>query len=98
METNREGVIMDLDKLKKANDLREKIERLDGKIESIIEIKEQATPACSIVGLNLDFVNVKRISQTSLRVSEDEMKFIINYIIECWQKRKKELETESEQL
>jgi hypothetical protein len=98
METDREGVIMNLEKLKKANDLRNKIEYLEEKIDAITEIKEQAASACSIVGLNLDFFNVKQVSQSSLRVSEDEMKFIINYIIGCWQKRKNDLETEFEQL
>lgn len=89
---------MKIENLKRANELGQKINRLDGKLKSITEIKEQAMSACSIVGLNLDFVNVKRISQTSLGVSEDEMKFIINYITECWQKRKNDLEAELEQL
>ena len=89
---------MKIENLKRANELSQKINRLDGKLRSITEIKEQAMSACSIVGLNLDFVNVKRVSQTSLGVSEDEMKFIINYITECWQKRKKELLNEFEQL
>jgi len=89
---------MKIEKLKRANELMQMIERLDGKIKSIIEIKEQTNEACSIVGMNLNFVNVKRISQTSFGVSNNEMKFIINYIIECWQKRKKELEAEFEQL
>lgn len=89
---------MKIENLKRANEISQKINRLDEKLKSITEIKEQAISACSIVGLNLDFVNVKRISQTSFGVSEDEMKFIIDYITECWQKRKKELETEFEQL
>ena len=89
---------MKIENLKRANELSQKINLLDGKLKSITEIKEQAMSACSIVGLNLDFVNVKRVGQTSLRVSDDEMKFIINYITECWKKRKNDLETEFEQL
>lgn len=89
---------MKIENLKRVNELSQKINRLDGKLKSITEIKEQAMSAYSIVGLNLDFVNVKRVSQTSLGVSEDEMKFIINYITECWQKRKNDLEAELEQL
>ena len=89
---------MKIENLKKVNELSQKINRLDWKLKSITEIKEQAMSACSIVGLNLEFENVKRVSQTSLSVSEDEMKFIINYITECWQKRKNDLEAEIEQL
>lgn len=89
---------MKIENLKRANELSQRINRLDEKLKSITEIKEQAISACSIVGLNLDFVNVKQVGQTSLSVSQDEMKFIINYITECWQKRKNELETEFEQL
>ena len=89
---------MKIENLKRANELSQKLNRLDGKLKSITEIKEQAMSACSIVGLNLEFENVKRVSQTSLGVSEDEMKFIINYITECWQKRKNDVEAEIEQL
>ena len=90
---------MEIEKLKKANELRREIESLNGKIVSILAIKNQATPSYSNVGLRLEFVNLSRqVDKSSFGVTGGEMKFIIDYLIECWKKRKNELETEFEQL
>jgi hypothetical protein len=89
---------MNIEKLKRANELRQEIESLSAKIDSITEINQQASPWSS-VGLNLSFVNVdQRTKMTSFGVRREEMKLIINNIIECWKKQKNELETEFEQL
>ena len=90
---------MEIEKLKKANELKREIESLNEKIDSILAIKNQATPSYSNVGLRLEFVNLSRqVDKSSLGVTKDEMKFIIDYLIECWKKRKNELKTEFEQL
>ena len=88
---------MEIEKLIKANDIRRDIESLNGKIDSILAIKDQSTPSYSSVGLRLEFVNLSRqVDKSSFNVTKDEMKFIIDYLIECWQKRKNELENEFE--
>lgn len=88
---------MEIEKLIKANEVRQEIESLNGKIDSILAIKGQAP--YSNVGLRLEFVNLLRqVDKSSFNVTKDEMKFIIDYLIECWKKRKNELETEFEQL
>ena len=90
---------MEIEKLKKANELKREIESLNGKIDSILAIKNQATPYYSSVGLKLEFVNLYlQVDKSSFNVTKEEMKFIIDYLIECWKKRKNELETEFEQL
>ena len=90
---------MEIEKLIKANDIRRDIESLNGKIDSILVIKDQSTPSYSSVGLRLEFANLSRqVDKSSFNVTKEEMKFIIDYLIECWKKRKNELETEFEQL
>ena len=90
---------MEIEKLIKANDIRQKIEFLSGNIDSILAIQDQATSSYSSMGLRLEFVNLPRqVDKSSFSVKDEEMKFIIDYLIECWQKRKNKLETEFEQL
>lgn len=47
---------MDIKKLKKANDISQKIESLNKKIDSIAAINNQATSSCSALVLNLAFL------------------------------------------
>ena len=90
---------MKIENLKKANELSQKINRLDEELKSITEIKNQATPSYSNVGLRLEFVNLYlQVDKSLFNATREEMKFIVDYLIECWQKRKNELETEFEQL
>jgi len=88
---------MELEQLKKANELRERIMDLNSKINSLVEIKEQAGSFCTSAGLNLEFVNVRAIKR-SFGVSTVEMRFIINYILDSWEKQLRELENEFEKL
>lgn len=90
---------MELEKLLKANDIRREIESLNGKIDSILAIKDQSTPSYSNVGLRLEFDNLSiQVDKSLFKVTKEEMRFIIDFLIECWKKRKNELETEFEQL
>lgn len=89
---------MEIEKLIKANEIRREIESLNGKIDSILAIRDQqVTPSFSNVGLRLEFANLSiQLDKSSFNVAREEMKFIIDYLIECWKKRKNELETEFE--
>lgn len=88
---------MEIEKLLKANEIRQEIESLNGKIDSILAIKDQATQSYTNVGLRLEFVNLSiKVDRSSFNVTGEEMRFMINYLIECWKKRKNELETEFE--
>ena len=90
---------MELEKLLKANEIRRELESLNGNIDSILAIKDQSTPSYSNVGLRLEFVNLSiQVDKYSFNVKREEMRFIIDYLIECWKKRKNGLETEFEQL
>lgn len=90
---------MKIEKLIKANEIRREIESLNGNIKSILAIKDQAAPSYSSVGLRLEFVNLSiQVDKSLFNVTRDEMKFVVDYLIECWKKRKNELETEFEQL
>lgn len=90
---------MEIEKLIKANEIRQEIESLNGNIDSILAIQDQARQSYSSIGLRLEFVNLPRqVDKSSFSVKDEEMKFIIDYLIECWQKRKNELEDEFEQL
>ena len=90
---------MELEKLLKANEIRQEIESLNGNIDSILVIKDQAAQSYSNIGLRLEFVNLSRqVDKSLFSATGKEMKFIIDYLIECWKKRKNELETEFEQL
>ena len=90
---------MEIEKLKKANKLRREIESLNEKIVSILAIKNQATPSYSNVGLRLKFVNLYlQVDKSLFNATREEMKFIVDYLIECWKKQKNELKTEFEQL
>lgn len=90
---------MELEKLIKANEIRREIESLNGQIDSILAIQDQARQSYSNIGLRLEFVNLPRqVDKSLFSVTGEEMKFIIDYLIECWKKRKNELETEFEQL
>ena len=88
---------MEIEKLIKANEIRREIESLNGKIDSILAIKDQATPSYTSVGLRLEFINLSiEVDRYSFNVTGEEMRFIIDYLLECWKKRKNELETEFE--
>ena len=88
---------MEIEKLIKANEIRREIESLNGNIDSILAIQDQARQSYSNVGLRLEFVNLSRqVDKSLFSATGEEMKFIIDYLIECWQKRKNELETEFE--
>ena len=84
---------MNLEKLKKALELRKEIEYLDRKIESLTVIKDQVKSDYSTLDFQLEFIGI-----ASFSVEDEEMNFIINYVIKCWKERKKKLETEFEQL
>lgn len=90
---------MEIEKLIKANEIRREIESLNGNIDSILAIQDQARQSYSNIGLRLEFVNLSRqVDKSLFSATGEEMKFIIDYLIECWKKRKNELETEFEQL
>lgn len=90
---------MKLDNFSKANELRQKIEYLDEKIDSLVAIKEQVASPHSTAGLELIFFSLRYyVNKTSFDVYGEEMRFIIDHVIEFWKKRKNELETEFEQL
>lgn len=90
---------MELEKLLKANEIRQEIESLNGNIDSILAIKDQAAQSYSNIGLRLEFVNLSiQVDKSLFSATGEEMKFIIDYLIECWKKRKNGLETEFEQL
>lgn len=90
---------MELEKLLKANEIRQEIESLNGNIDSILAIEDQAAQSYSNIGLRLEFVNLSRqVDKSLFSATGEEMKFIIDYLIERWKKRKNELETEFEQL
>ena len=90
---------MKIEKLIKANEIRQEIESLNGNIDSILAIKDQAAQSYSNIGLRLEFVNLSRqVDKSLFSATGEEMKFIIDYLIECWKKRKNGLETEFEQL
>ena len=88
---------MELEKLLKANEIRQEIESLNGNIDSILAIKDQAAQSYSNIGLRLEFVNLSRqVDKSLFSATGEEMRFIIDYLLECWKKRKNELETEFE--
>ena len=88
---------MEIEKLITANEIRREIESLNGNIDSILAIQDQARQSYSNVGLRLEFVNLSRqVDKSLFSATGEEMKFIIDYLIECWKKRKNELETEFE--
>lgn len=90
---------MKIEKLIKANDIRREIESLNGNIDSILAIQDQAVQSYTSVGLRLEFINLSiEVKKSSFSVKGEEVKFIIDYLIECWRKRKSELETEFDQL
>lgn len=84
---------MNLEKLKKALELRKEIEYLDRKIESLTAMKDQVKSNYSTLDFQLEFIGI-----ASFSVEDEEMKFIIDYVIKRWKERKKKLETEFEQL
>lgn len=84
---------MNLEKLKKALEIRKEIEYLDRKIESLTAIKDQVKSSYSALDFQLEFIGI-----ASFSVEDEEMNFIINYVIKRWKERKKKLETEFEQL
>lgn len=88
---------MEIEKLIKANEIRREIESLNGNIDSILAIQDQARQSYSNLGLRLEFVNLPRqVDESVFSATGKEMKFIIDYLIECWKKRKNELESEFE--
>lgn len=90
---------MNIEQLKKANELKEKLDYLNTKIQCLTIINEQATTCRSALGLNLEFVNVnKRLNHTRFGVSTAEMQHILKYTIACLEKQKNELELEFTQL
>jgi len=84
---------MNLEKLKKALEIRKEIEYLDKKIVSLTAIKDQVKSDYSILDFQLEFIGI-----ASFSVEDEEMNFIIDYVIKRWKERKKKLETEFEQL
>ena len=84
---------MNLEKLKKALEIRKEIEYLDKKIVSLTAIKDQVKSDYSILDFQLEFIGI-----ASFSVEDEEMNFIINYVIKHWKERKKKLEAEFEQL
>lgn len=86
--------------LEKANNLKEKIDKIHEQLYSLEKINEQLNEACSQIGLNLAFVNVKvrQAMSSTIGVDKQLTKTLIETTIDYLKQKLDTLKKEYEEL